>query len=1182
MKLLGKLYLSLIAIVFATKLGIAQFYFLEDVHDQIEVQFFKHKIETEPNTTFFNVLKIKNPSNQQVTFQTNFSYPASWSFMGEKNQQITLDPNDSILIPFRASASNEAKGEIGYAIVASLTDLKGNTFKNEYSFVNIPKKIDIKFTPLARLVFFDQVTKNADINLLFSNNGNTDEIFYLDLIFDNSITTKGEQDGHFKTEISIDPHMDTIIDLSVFLKPNFNDPEKKFHRINIKANSIDTSFNTSIWVKELDRSYYNPIPDNYKMLSIEATAQNLFSQIDPSYSFAINGNLLFRKRGDLIYSINSYGSQFYDDPWKYGRYLLHYKEKKFNIKFGDVNANLTQDLFGRGGLAEMNLKSRNIIKTIFTTSMFTDKSNIGISYQRIFPFGFIETGGSYVEDKTRKVNSWGGLMLASIRSKKIGSFTPTVSITLAEWNINEPKQQMGFSGGLQFNSKFKNTFVIINTRYADRLYFGRNEGRIEVRGNVTHYLKNNINYLMFYYNLTNSNPAVYNDDELVFGTTNIFEESRTTFNTPLTNSLFLNLGLMSEMRFGNNFYNYDSNVSLKTRNALVYGSLRFRVPNSQNIFSMTLKAGPNFITDYNKESIDLLNDTKNWFSLVANLNYRTRYWGFFASYYHGPSTISQQLTYLTRGYNSKNIRLLPYIDVFIIPQFLKVSIKPNFLYDIPAKTSRVNMGTDLIGYPGKSWTITFTNALSYSASVDKISEEKFTYTNTYFELRIKKDFNLNQPRYQYHDLKIHFFKDLNGNRVKDADEPGIKDIMFSIEMDEEKLIGQKTSNAGYFMPMDLLSDQNGYISYDNVPNGFYIIKYTPIGKMQGSFSSETNTQAVYIGNDETLFIPFFENNKIFGKVILNRSKLSNLGSIDPSNIKVTAEDTHGRKYSTLTDGNGNYNIYVPNVDRYSVKINNIFYENFELEQNDYEVQLNGYRQFEVNFIFNEKKRKINFAASYDYGSRLDGPGVEIVRRTNLAGTIKDATTLQPIVANIRVIDNQGNEVTSANSSSKTGVFTASFVAGDDYTVEVTSDDYWFYAEKLYSQQIVTFANLKKEILLKAITVGALIPMNTLNFESGKTEIPATSFPELERLLKVLKKNPTVKIAVHGHTDDLELKESQIDLATERAKLVAKYLIANGYNRVTYAGHANTKPIAENDTEDGRRMNRRVEIVVTGK
>ncbi|MGE4290553.1 MAG: OmpA family protein [Salinivirgaceae bacterium] len=833
-------------------------------------------------------------------------------------------------------------------------------------------------------------------------------------------------------------------------------------------------------------------------------------------------------------------------------------------------------------MTEIKVGKKNVIKTIFTTSMFSDKNNMGFQYQRLVPFGFIELGSSYVNNNERKVNSYGFNLLTSIRTKKLGMFMPSFSTTVANWYESEPKKQIGFAGELKYNYKFQRAHINFSARYADRKFFGRNDGRLEIRSNVNYPLKNTSRYLLLHYNLTKSNPALYNGDELLFGTTNTFEESRLTINQPITKNLFLNLGLMSEMRYGNNFYNYYPSDHLQTRNALLYNALRYRVPNTQNIFTFTLKAGWNTIMNYSNESINVFKSNNHWFTLIANTNYRSRIWGFFASYYHGPSTIAQQLNYVTRNYNSKTVRLLPYLELFLIPKHLKLSIKPNYLYDIPAKTSRINIGTDLIGIPGKSWVLTFSNALSYSANIDKITEEKFSYTNSYFEFRIKKDLNINQPRYQYHNLSIYFFKDLNGNQIKDADEPGIKDILFSISLDEERLLEQKNSNSGFFMPIDLLSDNNGFVQYENIPNGFYILKYNPIGKMVGSFSSETNVQYKYIGKDETLYIPYFENNKIFGKVILNRSKLSNLGTIDPSNIKITAEDSHGKKHTTLTDINGNFTIYVPNVDRYKVRVNNIFFENFELEQNDYEVQLNGYRQFEVNFIFNEKKRKINFTASYDYGSRLDGPGVEIVRRTNLAGTIKDATTLQPIAATIRIIDGQGNEITSANSNAKTGVFTTSFIAGDDYNVEVMADDYWFYAEKLYSNQIVTFKNLKKDILIKAITVGSIIPMNTLNFASGSAEIPATSFPELERLLKVLRKNPSVKIDVHGHADDLEIRETQEDLALERAKIIAKYLIANGYNRVKYSGHANTKPIADNDTETGRAQNRRVEIVVTGK
>jgi outer membrane protein OmpA-like peptidoglycan-associated protein len=619
-----------------------------------------------------------------------------------------------------------------------------------------------------------------------------------------------------------------------------------------------------------------------------------------------------------------------------------------------------------------------------------------------------------------------------------------------------------------------------------------------------------------------------------------------------------------------------------TRNAGVKISTRIRGKDSNQTLNLSYQGSYNFVTDYNNEIFETAATHKNWINMVFAVNYRSRIWGVYGSYYNGPYSINQQYSYFAYNYYSKNIRIFPYVDVTVLPKYLYLSSKLNYTYDISGKTNRVNFINEFYGYPIKNLKLSFLATMNYQANKDLLTEEKFSYSSTYFEVRLKKEFDFDQPRYQYHNLKVLFFKDLNGNSVKDEDEPGIQNVLFSIKMDEKQVVEIADEGKNYFMATELLSDQFGVVAYDNIPGGFYIIDYLPVSSSKDAFTSTDKQQAIYMGKNETLYIPFFENNKIFGRALLNRSKLSNLGSIDVSNIKVTAEDSYGKKYSALTDAAGNFSIYVPSVDKYKVNINNIFFENFELEQNNYEVQLNGYRQFEVNFIFNEKKRKINFAADYDYGSRLDRPGVEIVRRTNLSGTIKDATTLQPIVAKVRVVDGQGREITSANSSTKTGIFTLSFVAGDDYTVEVNADEYWFYAEKLYSQQIVTFSNLKKEILLKAITVGALIPMNTLNFNDGSFEILPTTFPELERLMKVLKKNPSVQIDVHGHADDMEIQDAQTDLALERAKMVAKYLIANGYNRVKYSGHANTKPIADNETVEGRKVNRRVEIVVTGK
>jgi flagellar motor protein MotB len=1176
MKKLFFIQLSLIVFLcFSPFIATGQFYFLEDANDQIELEFYRKKIETQVNKSFFNAVKIKNPSNQTVSFLTNFSYPNNWSFIGEKNQQLSLAPNDSIIIPFRVATSIDAKGEIGYAIVVTLSDLNGKPFKNEYSFVNIPKIKNFSVRPVNRIEYFDQNSNTASINLQLNNNGNTDEYFYLTFELDESIQMQGSQENLYRTELMLRPYTDTLLSYPVYLNKKQNIQNKKFHKINLQTVLTDTTFYRTLWIKELESSYSNLIPENYKMLTIEFNASNIFSTNPAIYEGLVYGNILF-KNSNLKYSLNYHGSGINTEEIEKIRFLLEYSNSFLQIKVGDISPNLEQNLYGKGGDIKISLKNNEVY--LGATYLNASKRfGVGGRYDIRFKKTKLGAGYSYADDQNYGLISNLGFISLENNSKNIGN----INLSLAgSQTLYMNEMRKGYGAFLNYNLNIKKTKFTLNAKYGSPEYAGRYKGKAQINSLIFQPI-NSKSSLNFNYNFNYTGSQFYNSNQ-ENDLYNLTEQFQLNYNYIINKYATLTSGPYSDHFKQTQIYQGSVPFNYETRNILWNLSAKLRGKNPNNSFNLGIRTGYNFSTDYSQQIFDTLKINKNWFNMILSANFRSKFWGVYSSFYNGPINISQQYNYFAFNYYTKSLRIFPYVNLTIIPKYLNLYSKLNFTHDITAKTNRVNFINEILSYPYHNIKLSFLSTINYQGSKDMLTDEKFSYLSTYYEMRIVKDFDFNQKRYQYHDLNVHFFKDLNGNFIKDKDEPGIQNVLFSIHIDEKIISSELDEARNYFMANELLSDINGTVSYKNIPNGFYIIEFQPMGTQQGAYSSLNSYQEMYIGKDETLYIPFFEKNKIFGKVVLNRSKLSNLGVIDVSNIKVTAEDSYGKKYSSLTDKDGNFTIYVPNVDRYKVRVNNIFFENFELEQNDYEVQLNGYRQFEVNFIFNEKKRKINFTASYDYGSRLDGPGVEIVRRTNLAGTIKDATTLQPIAATIRIIDGQGNEITSANSNAKTGVFTTSFIAGDDYNVEVMADDYWFYAEKLYSNQIVTFKNLKKDILIKAITVGSIIPMNTLNFNSGSAEIPATSFPELERLLKVLRKNPSVKIDVHGHADDLEIRETQEDLALERAKIIAKYLIANGYNRVKYTGHANTKPIADNDTETGRAQNRRVEIVVTGK
>ena len=99
-----------------------------------------------------------------------------------------------------------------------------------------------------------------------------------------------------------------------------------------------------------------------------------------------------------------------------------------------------------------------------------------------------------------------------------------------------------------------------------------------------------------------------------------------------------------------------------------------------------------------------------------------------------------------------------------------------------------------------------------------------------------------------------------------------------------------------------------------------------------------------------------------------------------------------------------------------------------------------------------------------------------------------------------------------------------------------------------------------------------------------SELKEESFPELNRLIKLLNDNPTINIEIAGHTDNIGSDSDNSELSKNRAASVVAYLTKGGIkaNRLTSQGFGETKPVASNETEEGKQLNRRVEFMVTSK
>ncbi|HET7152478.1 MAG TPA: OmpA family protein, partial [Candidatus Kapabacteria bacterium] len=108
-----------------------------------------------------------------------------------------------------------------------------------------------------------------------------------------------------------------------------------------------------------------------------------------------------------------------------------------------------------------------------------------------------------------------------------------------------------------------------------------------------------------------------------------------------------------------------------------------------------------------------------------------------------------------------------------------------------------------------------------------------------------------------------------------------------------------------------------------------------------------------------------------------------------------------------------------------------------------------------------------------------------------------------------------------------------------------------------------------------------VRINNVFFDYDKADLEPESFPELDRLAKLLKTNPDVKIEIDGFTDSDGGEAYNMDLSERRAQAIVDYLIQVGckQDKLIAHGFGKTRPLASNETEEGRALNRRVEFKV---
>lgn len=106
-------------------------------------------------------------------------------------------------------------------------------------------------------------------------------------------------------------------------------------------------------------------------------------------------------------------------------------------------------------------------------------------------------------------------------------------------------------------------------------------------------------------------------------------------------------------------------------------------------------------------------------------------------------------------------------------------------------------------------------------------------------------------------------------------------------------------------------------------------------------------------------------------------------------------------------------------------------------------------------------------------------------------------------------------------------------------------------------------------------------LDNVYFDTGKSSLRTESYKELNELVDLMKRKPTLKIEIGGHTDNVGNDNDNLELSQARADAVKQFLIKKGIeaNRITAVGYGEALPIADNGTAEGRQKNRRTEVQI---
>jgi len=200
----------------------------------------------------------------------------------------------------------------------------------------------------------------------------------------------------------------------------------------------------------------------------------------------------------------------------------------------------------------------------------------------------------------------------------------------------------------------------------------------------------------------------------------------------------------------------------------------------------------------------------------------------------------------------------------------------------------------------------------------------------------------------------------------------------------------------------------------------------------------------------------------------------------------------------------------------------------------------------------------------------------------ITGRVLDAETQEPLAAVVSYETlEDGKEVGRVETDPVTGEYKIALPAGKEYQYIVKIDGYLPISENVDLTNQRESKSFNNDMILMPVQEKAEIVLNNVFFNFDSYALLPKSKSELDRMVEVMKDNPSIDVSIIGHTDNIGTEEYNLGLSKKRAKSVVDYLAANGISmeRLSFEGKGELYPDVPNTSSENRAQNRRVNFKV---